>query len=323
MGSKKSTTTSSTDLPDWVTDASQQATNMGRGIADRSYIKYYEPNRFANLSSNEQNAINLASQGNGRAQQFIDQGTSLLETAKSWEQATPAERKAYEEPVFNAITRPALDNANKAYDASRTNLQSKQAMLSAKGNDQYNLRTKALDEGMAENTDNITAQGRYNAYQVAQQQWGADQDMKMRAAEALRAVGGDITRLNGQQIQELLQTGGAERALQQAGLDFDYQQFLENRDWNVTNLRPLLAALQGTQGAYDQRGTGTAKESGGALGQIIGAGTALAGMYFGGGFSNPGSAFNLAGSLKPSVIAGTGLADYMASPAATSGQVNA
>lgn len=307
MGSKKSTSTQSTDLPQFVTDASEHATNIGRGIADRTYTDYATPNRFANLSGNEQRAINLAATGNGRADQYIEQGTSLLETAKGWDQATDAERKAYEEPVFNAVTRPALDNANKSYDTQKANLASHEAMISAKGGDAYNLRTAALDKGHQQNVGDINAAGRYQAYQTAQQQWGADQDMKTRAAEALRAVGGDITRLNGQQIQELLQTGGAERALQQAGLDFDYGQFVENRDWSVSNLRPLLAALQGTQGAYDQAGTGKTKESSGALGSIIGAGLNLAGSYFGGGFGGP----KLGGAAT---AAGTAASDFVRSP---------
>jgi hypothetical protein len=308
MGSKKSSTTNSTKLPEFVTNASQQATNLGMAAADRPYTPY-NANRFANLSGNEQRAINLASQGNGRAQQYIDQGTKLLGTAKNWDQATDTERKAYEEPVFDAITKPAIAQANKSYDAKRTNLTANQGMLSAKGQDQFNLRGKALDQGINQTTGDITSTGRHQAYQVAQQQWAQDQDMKMRTADALRAVGGDITRMNSQQIQDLLMTGGAERALGQANLDFDYGQFVENRDWNVNNLKPLLAALQGTQGAYDQAGTGKSKESGGALGSIIGLGTSLAGMYFGGGFG--GVAGGLGGAAT---AAGTAMSDFARSP---------
>lgn len=311
MGSKKSTSTQTTDLPQFVTDASEQATRLGTAATERSHINYWTPNRFANLSGNEQRAINLAAGGNGRAQQYVDQGTSLLETAKSWDQATDTERKAYEEPVFDAITRPALGQANKSYDSRKANLSDNEAMISAKGGDAFNLRNQALDKGHQQVTGDINAAGRYQAYQTAQQQWGADQDMKMRASEALRSVGGDISRLNAQQIQELLQTGGAGRALEQAGLDFDYQQFTENRDWGVNNLRPLLAALQGTQGAYDQLGTGATKESGGELGQIVGAGTALAGMYLSGGFGGLGSGPKLGST---SVGLGTGASDFVRSP---------
>lgn len=305
MGSKKSTTTSGTNLPEFVTNASEQATNIGLGVANQKY-QQYNGNRFANLSGNEQQAVNLASQGNGKAQQYVDQGTSLLSTAKTWDAATDAERKAYEEPVFNAITKPALGQANKSYDKARSNLTTNAALISAKGGDVANLRSAALDKGMAETTGDITAQGRYQAFQQAQQQWGADQDMKMRTADALRAVGGDISKLNSEQIQQLLMTGGAERMLSQANLDFDYGQFMENRDWSASRLTPLLAALQGTKGGYDSTSTGTQKDSSGALGQIIGLGTSLAGAYYGGGMGGLGG---------KATSTGTAMSDFARSPA--------
>ena len=44
-------------------------------------------------------------------------------------------------------------------------------------------------------------------------------------------------------------TGGLQRVLDQGQLDFNYQQFLENRDWSVTNLQPLLNAIAAAKGA--------------------------------------------------------------------------
>lgn len=302
MGSKKSTTTSGTDLPDFVTTAGQTATQMGSDIAGRAYTPY-TGRRVADLSGNETQAMNLAAAGNGRAQQYIDQGTNLLAAGKNWDEATDAERKSYEEPIFQQITRPALDNANKVYDTARTNLTTNKALISAKGQDQYNLQERALDRNIGQATSDITAQGRYQAYDAARAQWGQDQERMQRAAEAYRAVGGDITRLNAQQIQDLMMTGGAQRLAEQQNLDFDYGQFLENRDWSVSNLEPLLKALQGTAGAYDYSESGKKKESGGELGQILGAATSIAGAYYGGGFGG-------LGGVPKSVGIGTGMSDW-------------
>lgn len=279
MGSKKSSTTSRTDLPSWLTDASSMATNLGTRIGSRDYSGYHG-RRVANLSGNEQRALNLAAAGNGQAQQYIDKGTNLLKATKSWEDATDAERKAYEEPLFEAITRPALNQANAVYDRQRGNLDTNEAMLSAKGQDQFNLRSMALDRTQNEVTDDLSSQGRFNSYQLAQQQWMQDQNRMVQAADAYRAVGGDLTRLNAQQIQDLMMTGGAERVLEQAGLDFDYNTFLENRDWDVRKLGPLLASLRGTQGHYDTTTTGTQKDKGDPFGQIVGLGATLAGSFY-------------------------------------------
>jgi hypothetical protein len=63
------------------------------------------------------------------------------------------------------------------------------------------------------------------------------------------------------------------RSLKQAGLDFDYQQFVEARDWDITNLQPLLAAVSGVP--YGVKTTNTQKTSG--LGNAIGVAAAAAG----------------------------------------------
>ena len=303
MGSKKTTTTQSTDLPDFVTDASTQATALGSSIAKTPYQPYREK-RVADLSGNEKSAINLAASGNGRAQQFVDQGTSLLEAGKDWGSATDAERKAYEEPIFNAITRPALDNANKSYDKARTNLTSNQAMLSAKGQDQYNLASQALDKNLNQTTSDVTAQGQAQAYDAASQQWGQDQQRMEDAAAAYRAVGGDITKLNAQQIQDLMATGGIDRGVEQQNLDFNYGQYQEGQNWDANNLKALLASLQGTQGSYDYTQTGTQKQSGGTFGQILGGVTSLAGAYYGGAFGGAGGLGGKATSV------GTAMSDW-------------
>ena len=63
-------------------------------------------------------------------------------------------------------------------------------------------------------------------------------------------------------------------------MDFDYQQFIENRDWDITNLAPLLNAL-GTV-PYGFTDTTTEKGGGNKWAQIIGLGMTVAGFVMGG-----------------------------------------
>jgi predicted phage tail protein len=88
-----------------------------------------------------------------------------------------------------------------------------------------------------------------------------------------------------QDIQNLLTTGGIKRQLEQAGLDFDYGQFIEARDWDVNNLGTLIDTLS----TVPHTKTRTEKQKKGALGTILGVAATVAGAYFTGGASLMGA----------------------------------
>jgi hypothetical protein len=69
-------------------------------------------------------------------------------------------------------------------------------------------------------------------------------------------------------------TGGLERVLNQAQLDFDYNQFIEERDWDITNLQPLLASIGVNNGAP---GKPNNEDS---IATALGAAATVAGAYF-------------------------------------------
>ena len=51
--------------------------------------------------------------------------------------------------------------------------------------------------------------------------------------------------LGSQRTQDLMQTGGLQRAVQQAGIDAKYLDFLEQRDWDARGLNYYISALAG------------------------------------------------------------------------------
>jgi hypothetical protein len=79
-------------------------------------------------------------------------------------------------------------------------------------------------------------------------------------------------------ISTLMTTGATDRSIKQSLMDFDYQQFTEERDWDFRGLAGLLAAIQGTKGSYstEQTTTETTKKDNtaeivGAIAQIVAA----------------------------------------------------
>ncbi|HEX4620495.1 MAG TPA: hypothetical protein VH208_02910, partial [Myxococcaceae bacterium] len=111
-----------------------------------------------------------------------------------------------------------------------------------------------------------------------------DQQKRINVSNALANVGNDTSKLNTQQIQDLMATGGIERVLSQSQLDFDYKQFLENRDWSVNNLGPLLNSIATAKGVSTSSTT-TGPQSG-IAGEAIGAAATIAGAYFTGNKNN-------------------------------------
>jgi hypothetical protein len=82
-----------------------------------------------------------------------------------------------------------------------------------------------------------------------------------------------------------MRTGAVDRSIQQAMKDFDYQQFMEERNWDVTNLSGLLAAIQGTHGSYTTTQTTKEQQSGNTFSQVMGLVSMAAGFMMG----NPGA----------------------------------
>jgi hypothetical protein len=86
-----------------------------------------------------------------------------------------------------------------------------------------------------------------------------------------------------QDIRNLMGTGAVQRAVEQSVKDFDYQQFVEARDWDVRQAQVLVDTLKGIQGSYDTKQT--TKTKGSTLGTILGAAATIGGAVTGGGLA--------------------------------------
>lgn len=173
---------------------------------------------------------------------------------------------------LNKYMNPYLDvaykRANDTYDTQRSALLNSKA--GAWGGDRAAFDASELDRVHHESLDKIS----YDAYNAATGAFFQDQDRHARAAQAWRDTAGDTANMTRQQIQDLMATGGLERTINQANLDFNYQQFVEERDWDVTNLQPLLAAI----GANNNAPGRPSNED--SVASAIGAAASVAGAYF-------------------------------------------
>jgi len=260
-----------------VTGATNSALAQGEQIAQRTYTPY-EAQRYAGLSPNEQVASGLARTGGAKAQSFLDKAGTELSGIKDY---STENLQPYIDPYVSSVLTPQLEQENIRYEGARSALLDSKA--GAFGGDRSALEATGMERTHGKQIAADVGNAYSAAFTNAQHAFFSDQDKKINAANALDKVGGDISRLNTQQIQDLMATGGLDRALSQAQLDFNYQQFIENRDWSTTNLTPLLNSIAAAKGA--NMTTTTTGPASGIAGEAIGAAATIAGAYFTGGKS--------------------------------------
>lgn len=280
---KSSTGGSSTsDSPETV-GAVNQALNTGESIANRPYTPFtgqvVQP-----LSANEQQGVAQAAPSsalNTGASSAFTQAAGDISGIKDY---SADNLKSYMDPYVSSVLTPELTQENINYNQQRSALLNSKA--GAFGGDRSALEQGQLDYQHGLNIQKDTGDVYSQAYTNAQSAFFQDQNKKINAANALDQVGGDMSKLNTQQIQDQMATGSLERVLGQQQLDFNYKQFIENRDWSVNNLQPLLSSINAAKGTSSSTNTYAPNS---AAGTAIGAAATIAGAYFTGGKSNPDS----------------------------------
>lgn len=280
-----------------LTQATDTALTQGTALSQRPYTPY-NATRVAPMSTNETIASGLAQTGGTEAKSYLTSAGQELSGIKDY---TGTNLQSYMDPYVAATLTPQLKEANIQYQQENASLLNSKA--GAFGGDRSALTAGQNTYNYMETTGRAIGDAYSKAYTNAQTAFFQDQNKKIQTANALATVGNDISKLNTQQIQDLMATGGLSRVLQQAQLDFDYNQFIEARDWGVNNMQPLLNSIAAAKGA-NMTTTVTGPASG-IAGEAIGAAATIAGAYFTGGKSvtpdsnNPNNASYWSGGAMP------------------------
>lgn len=254
--------------PPWLVDASRDAVERSQEISRRPYTPF-TGQRVASISGNEREAIGLAGERAGTSQ--LERAGQVLEGMEDY--STSALEK-YRNPYTENVVQPQLRELNRTYESERSRLANSKG--ASRGGDRQALLESALERRHAESVADVTGRGYYEAHREANENFFRDSDRQQRAAQAWQSLGGDVSRMNTQQIQDLMATGGLTRLLEQADLDFDYQTFTEARDWDTNNMKGLLDAISTAKGT-ERTETGPQASPWGAA---LGAASTIAGMYF-------------------------------------------
>jgi len=192
--------------------------------------------------------------------------------------------KSYMDPYVQATLNPVLNQENINYATQRSALENSKA--GAFGGDRSALEERSLEAAHSQATEKDIGDAYSAAYTNAQKAFFQDQDKQINAAKALTDVGGNVSRLNTQQIQDLMATGGLERVLGQQQLNFNLDTFTKGQQWSTTQLQPLLQAIAASKGTQTQ--TSLYGPPTNVAGTAIGAAATVAGAYFTGNKQSQG-----------------------------------
>lgn len=256
-----------------------EALNLGRSIANREYTPY-EGQRIAGLSANEQSAIGLAGAAagpNSQGNRLMGKAEDSLDSANM--EFNEQNLARYMNPYARQVTDMAIRDANKQFEDQRAELRGNLAASDAFGTDRGTMLESELNRGHEQTVGDISVRGMSDAYDRGVQTFMADSQRRAAVGQAYEQLGGDVTRMNSQQISDLVATGGLDRLLRQANLDVDYDSFIEQRDWDVNNLQPLLQTLSVMNKSPDYNKP--EKKSGSKWSSILGAVGTAVGAYYG------------------------------------------
>jgi len=282
MGSKKSKTTETYKPPSWIQDSAKQANRLGQKIGSQKY-EAYTGDRVAGLSENERMGMEMARDNVGIGQPYFNQSEAMIQ--RGTQQFADADMSQYMNPYIKGALDPAAREIREEGQREANRLDSRSASMDAFGGSRAALMRSENREKTLQSVQDLYGKGYAMAYESAVNIWGDERARDMQAADRFRSLGDTVSNASRLDIATLMTTGATDRNIQQAMRDFDYQQFVEERDWDMRNLSGLIAALEGTKGSYQTSKETTSKQSGGEVAQALGLAATMVGAFFTGGTS--------------------------------------
>lgn len=297
-GKKTSKTTSTYTPPSWIESAAQGAAGMATSYAQKPY-QAYGGDRVSGLAAGEQAGVDLALSSQGGYRPDLDAARSGLESVEKF---TDADMDAYMNPYIKGALDPAARELREEGMRRENALAGQQTSMGAFSGSRAGIATRDQQELTYQGLGDLYGQGYAQAFDKGAALWGADQDRAIQKSSEYMRLAGLGSDLVDKDIGRLMQTGETARYVEQLQKDFDYQQFVEGRDWEGKNAAYLTDVLRGLKGSYSETQTSKTedKATGNVLGQVIG----IAGAIVGGIVAGPAGA--MAGYSVGSSVGGGG-----------------
>lgn len=294
-GKKTSKTTSTYTPPSWIESSAQTAAGMATSYAQKPY-QAYTGERVAGLSANEQQGVGLAASSAGEWRGDMESARAGLDSVEKF---TDADMEAYMNPYIKGALDPAAREIGE-YGAKQENqLAGQQSSMGAFSGSRARLAMRDQQELTQQGISDLYGKGYAQAFDTGAALWSADQDRAIQQSSEYMRMAGLGSDLVSKDIHNLMTTGETARYVEQLGKDFDYQQFIEERDWEGKNAAYLTDVLRGLKGSYSETQTAKTEETeeGNVLGQVLGIAGAVVGFIYGGGPAGAVAGYEIGSSV--------------------------
>lgn len=241
---------------------------IGQRIGRKGY-REYDQDRVAGLSENEKRGINLAQQSVGIGKPYFDKAETYAEKGtQSW---TDADQSKFINPYIKGALDPAAREIREEGQRGANALDARASSMNAFGGSRAALMRSENREKTLQGLGDLYGEGYARAYESGAQIFGMERARDMEAAGRFQQLGGAQISAAQTDISTLMTTGATDRSIQQALKDFDYQQFIEERDWDFRQLMGVISALEGTKGSYSTRQTSKTEVKSDNTAEVVGA----------------------------------------------------
>ena len=225
-------------LSSWAGPYVTEMLGRGQALASMPYTAYQGP-LTAGPSALQQQAFgglgSLALPGATAAGSFTGAAYQPLtpeqiaggETPQPFAGAGASPVQAYMNPYLQAALQPQYDAAMRQAQIAQQELQSRYGKAGAYGGSRQAVAEAELARGTLDRLADITGQGYQQAYQQASDLFGRERDYGLEALRAQR------------------QAGAEQRAIEQAGITADIEQFEQERDFPFKQVQYMQSLLQG------------------------------------------------------------------------------
>lgn len=274
------TSTQNSTVPAYLQNASQQAVNQGQQIATSTYSPFTGTAIAPTTGSQDQASALAASQ----AAAYNAPGGLGSQATQAFNANNVG---AFVNPNTTGVVNTLGQRIQQQYNPAQVALSSGEASTGNMGSNRAYLNQGALDTQKQNALSDMASSEYGNAVNAGTQAFEANRGAAAQQGATINSA--------------LDSTGAASRATEQNQLNYNYQQFLAQRDWQANHLQPLLTALGSSRNDVSQTGTGEGIQQQSSLGSMIGSGAALGGALgeAAGYASNVANGYeNLDGSLN-------------------------
>lgn len=253
LGSQKTTQTSTSTpvVPAEVEAARRNLIQRAEAFAAQPF-QPYTAQRFAEFTPDELAGFEAAREIAGASgalapltAELVGEGVAATRGLAT--RLPETDLSGYMSPYTQAVLEPALRDIGERAAQERLRLGQQAARTGAFGGSRQAIAEAELERGTQRTMGDLSARERAAAYNEALRQFRLDQErIPALYSGALGQVGTGLAQTAarlGTEVAPLTQIGGAQRALEQAELDFQRQQFEEERDFPLRGIEVLRASL--------------------------------------------------------------------------------